>query len=514
MLRWILLILLPISIVCAKERSSSYPYLAGDTWRFFCDWELSIYSTFDPAKVQLGDTIFCEHDSLSKFLESYLPYIQNKFILVTANSEQGGDDPLPGIHRPILESPMVYRWLVQNIDCEPTDKLIPIPIGLANTVWSHGDVSLLDFYIPNSLEKRIESKLFLSYLNFSTSTNIASRYPCRKYFENCPFCRKENPKPFSEYLHDLSDTIFVVSPPGNGLDCHRTWEALLMGCYPIVKSTTLNPLYKDLPIVIIDTWEEVTEEFLLRKIQEFEGMEWSREKLYAPYWFDRVMEMQDELVTGHHIHFITGCQRLISKYSLNEGLKFREEAKMTYPLIENYLVQSVEFGFMQGLDVHYDDKGILISPPVLRYVKIACDILNQYGDSLREMKIAEIGGKDGILCKILYDISGFSSYTCYDRPPFLLSKAAFLNKNGITNVNFISTLKAGEPEIYDLVISQDGFLEMIPEDQLLLARTVMAPALHGLVSFGSKSTAWGIPVGEFLNIIQNAIVDGNGVVRW
>ena len=31
---------------------------------------------------------------------------------------------------------------------------------------------------------------------------------------------------------------FVASPSGNGLDCHRTWEALLLRSIPIVKVQT------------------------------------------------------------------------------------------------------------------------------------------------------------------------------------------------------------------------------------------------------------------------------------
>ena len=33
---------------------------------------------------------------------------------------------------------------------------------------------------------------------------------------------------------------FVASPPGNGFDCHRTWEALILGCIVIVQNSSVR----------------------------------------------------------------------------------------------------------------------------------------------------------------------------------------------------------------------------------------------------------------------------------
>jgi hypothetical protein len=61
---------------------------------------------------------------------------------------------------------------------------------------------------------------------------------------------------------------FWLSPRGNGIDCHRTWEALYLDVIPIVWHSTLDSLYVDLPIVIIHDWKELTEEFLRKKLNE------------------------------------------------------------------------------------------------------------------------------------------------------------------------------------------------------------------------------------------------------
>ena len=85
-------------------------------------------------------------------------------------------------------------------------------------------------------------------------------------------------------MEELSSCRFVAAPRGNGLDTHRLWEALYVGSYPIVKTSSLDSLYADLPVVIIRDWSEVTEEFLQKKYKELQQKSFSWDKLYLSYW--------------------------------------------------------------------------------------------------------------------------------------------------------------------------------------------------------------------------------------
>lgn len=89
----------------------------------------------------------------------------------------------------------------------------------------------------------------------------------------------------SEYLIDLARSKFVLSPRGNGLDCYRTWEALYMGAFPVVRSSEIDSLFENLPVLIVDEWENVTEAFLKEKYSEMEAKEFQWEKLHPEYWF-------------------------------------------------------------------------------------------------------------------------------------------------------------------------------------------------------------------------------------
>jgi hypothetical protein len=87
---------------------------------------------------------------------------------------------------------------------------------------------------------------------------------------------------------NMTHCAFVLSPFGNGLDCHRTWEALLCGCIPIVRTKVFQELFYGLPVLIVEDWANVTKELLEKTIQEFkkkhDNNEFHYEKLTLEYY--------------------------------------------------------------------------------------------------------------------------------------------------------------------------------------------------------------------------------------
>lgn len=62
--------------------------------------------------------------------------------------------------------------------------------------------------------------------------------------------------PFKDYLTELAKSYFVISPNGNGIDCHKTWEALYLKTIPIVTKSINIDYYKNYPILIIENWRD------------------------------------------------------------------------------------------------------------------------------------------------------------------------------------------------------------------------------------------------------------------
>lgn len=84
---------------------------------------------------------------------------------------------------------------------------------------------------------------------------------------------------------------FSISPHGNGLDCHRTWEDLTLGCIVIVKTSSLDSLYEGLPVVIVQDWSEVTLENMKKWQQLYQDAFTNptyREKLTHRYWMEKI----------------------------------------------------------------------------------------------------------------------------------------------------------------------------------------------------------------------------------
>jgi hypothetical protein len=81
---------------------------------------------------------------------------------------------------------------------------------------------------------------------------------------------------------------FVLSPHGNGLDCHRTWEALCLGCIPIVKTSPLDSMYDGLPVLIVDDWKDITIKLLQNTVDNYKDRPFIYEKLLLSYWMNKI----------------------------------------------------------------------------------------------------------------------------------------------------------------------------------------------------------------------------------
>lgn len=242
---------------------SSHPFISGDTYRLMCDFEIN--SNF---RNEFTSELFQSEDfsSLNYFIsgdiveEFSLWLVQEKEIfqplksLTVHNSDFNLTTDVAKSLLRGFEQVFAVNWVGHLQDVHP------IPIGLEN-------FRLLRNGVPRDFKKLISKGLpkpsnrpIKILNNYSISTNPVVRQSAMDFFSGLEDV--VTPVGFltpKSYRNLLTQSQFVVSPPGNGLDCHRTWEAIYLGAVPIVLKNHWPFANFKLPVMIVDSWEEVPE---------------------------------------------------------------------------------------------------------------------------------------------------------------------------------------------------------------------------------------------------------------
>ena len=233
-----------------------------------------------------------------KFWDDILPQIHVPIVLFSADGDES--HPLVGISDPVEVAKLklkIPQWYVHN--CKPEvlghlDWITCVPIGLSqmdNNIhrnrihaalslrWGHYGKLLTSNDVDNN---RINDDVTALkdannavLVTFSVGNNEKQRQPVMDWFcdsldkegkeVNSPFhklgggtatCKLENKDNQNHHLlyhASIGEHRFVASPMGAGFDCYRTYEILMMGSYPIVKTSHIDILYKVTPLISLTT---------------------------------------------------------------------------------------------------------------------------------------------------------------------------------------------------------------------------------------------------------------------
>jgi hypothetical protein len=98
--------------------------------------------------------------------------------------------------------------------------------------------------------------------------------------------------PMEQFYQQIASHPYVLSPPGAGPDCHRHWEAILLGAIPIVKRSKATKILEGLPCCQVDEWSEVEPVMLKDSLTGFlELFKSPRMKIcWFEYWEKKIME--------------------------------------------------------------------------------------------------------------------------------------------------------------------------------------------------------------------------------
>lgn len=167
-------------------------------------------------------------------------------------------------------------------------KVIPAPYGVQRRISPQDNrIEILNYFIEN----RDSDPSNLLYVSHSENTN-KERKGIKKLFVNKIWAKVDlETVNYLLFLQNLNDSKFMICPIGNAIDCHRNWEVIYMRRVPIMKKNSyLEILYKDYPVLFVDTYEEVTQKLLLDNDDLFqEAQKIKIEKWMLPNYYNNIV---------------------------------------------------------------------------------------------------------------------------------------------------------------------------------------------------------------------------------
>lgn len=188
----------------------------------------------------------------------------------------------------MLEKPL-SEVIVQASAMDGSDSWTPWPIGMGyefltykdsftkNQVGQHKETVLCCFIAGTDDRRR----------RYGFNRRKIEYELHKRQIYNLPFVRRET------YWKALLDHKFIVSPEGNGIDCHRHYEALMAGCIPIVED---NPLirekYKGCPVLYTKSYTDITVSYLKKKYDEMLNQTYD----FSPLFLSNYTEEQQKQI--------------------------------------------------------------------------------------------------------------------------------------------------------------------------------------------------------------------------
>ena len=329
-----------------KDRRHSFPFITGDGFRaladFTCDNEAEcralpsiIHNASHPLYQRLTPQqsiiVFSTCHDVHLLLDAAQPLLDvghRNIVLVVHN----GDETLDSALEVYLEHPRLTAFFTQNCGVAasqpgglPHRKVVCIPIGLEPRQFSmHGwrPETLMGSMVAglqgrSPLENLARPRF--AFAAWSVGTYRAEREPLLAQLElggahhalhvedepeplpnpDKPAPSNYPPGPYSfvtiggggqleHYHRHMLGHSAVLAPRGNGLDTLRAWEALYLGRVVVTKNSTMDPVFADLPVVILKDWATLSEASVRAHVEHFSSPEGRSKlapgKLYMYYW--------------------------------------------------------------------------------------------------------------------------------------------------------------------------------------------------------------------------------------
>ena len=265
--------------------------------------QLYNYPQLEKIKNIKNPSIYICNSAIVHFINVMLPLIDFSFILVSGDCDETIPNEILNNNNFInlINDKRIIHWFCQNMTLDH-NKITKIPIGLdyhtltQRPLW--GPISSCQDQEKMLIMIKEKSIPFYNrnikcYANFQFSMGTKLGYDRKDALEKINkelVYYEENKVSRLNTWNKQKNHAFVICPHGGGLDCHRNWEALCLGCIPIVKTSKIDKLYDNLPVLIVSDWDIIDNNLLNNTVNDykkkFENNEFNMEKIKLNYWTD------------------------------------------------------------------------------------------------------------------------------------------------------------------------------------------------------------------------------------
>jgi len=249
-----------------------------------------------------GMSIYVITNVIRFFIITIMSKIKHKFILVTGASVK--TCPIEVLNKNefnfLMSNKYLIKWCSQNNVIYSLPRIKQIPLGLDyHTIFNNNKhywrdnnegvlpieqekilLNIVNTFKP--FKERICNKVFVNFeMNadrFKQRIESINKIPKNLLDIQVKKCNR------TETWKLMTNYAFILSPYGNGMDCHRHWESIILGCIPIIKSPEFENLFSDLPVLNVNNWSDITEELLNKTIEDFTNKSFNYDKLKLEYW--------------------------------------------------------------------------------------------------------------------------------------------------------------------------------------------------------------------------------------
>ena len=208
------------------------------------------------------------------------------------------------------------------------------------------------------------------------------------------------------------------------------------------------------------------------------------------------------------------------------GQQYLDHLRDAYPdVLERYDDFKINDSIGNPRTFHYPQVGTT-SPTTLRYVKVASQIRQLFGDQFSG-DVAEIGGGYGGQLIVLDQLVRFRRYVIFDLAPVNMLVQRYVDRFILNGSYATSTLnQCGSEEEFDLVISSYALSELPPPVQQAYITKVVARAKRGYLTMNSGKPGTAFYEGRmtldeleaalppFEIVEENQFASGEFIIAW